>query len=392
MDILNGIVQFLLVTTISFVVLVLLASHLRFQRLTGDPRHEAPDQPHATDELTLHLANLLGRVHRTPRPFCLVLLETTISAAATRAGGPSRQDLVENLARRVIRRTDDVIRRHPEGSALVLHASRDKAERIVSRLMDHVQREGARSHPPLPAGTQVRAGVATYPENGERTQTLLDQASQALAAAREVPAGWALAPAPPDSTTPSEPRRVTGRQEAWLDKLTGVLREDRLFPVLQRYLAGHRRSHRPASLLLLDVDHLDRYNEHYGRAAGDEILRALGDFLQRHVREEDLIGRFGGDGFLIFLSCPLAQALPVGQRLVNQVRRTALTETQHRLHVAVSAGIAGYPDHGAHPADLLEAAQRALNAARERGVSRCTVFEAAMRPSRAPETGPTDRL
>jgi len=128
----------------------------------------------------------------------------------------------------------------------------------------------------------------------------------------------------------------------------------------------------------VDVDHLDRYNEHYGRETGDALLKGVADVLQHHVREADLIGRLEGDSFLLILDCAPAHAQPVAQRLINQLRKTPFTVRDELLRVSVSIGVAGYPDHAVHPHDLTRAARYALRAAKRRDGSRYMLFEPAM--------------
>ena len=187
-----------------------------------------------------------------------------------------------------------------------------------------------------------------------------------------------LALAAAESAPPDPPSSPAEAPRGLLDELTGVLRENRLMSALQRDLSRHRKETRPLSLLLVDVDHLGRYNEHYGRETGDALLKGVADGMQHHVREADLIGRMEGDSFLLIMDCTPAHAQPVAQRLINKLRKTPFTVPGGSLRVNVSVGVAGYPDHAIHPRDLMKAARYALRAAKSRDGSRYMLFEPAM--------------
>ncbi len=134
----------------------------------------------------------------------------------------------------------------------------------------------------------------------------------------------------------------------------------------------------------MDVDHLGRYNEHYGRQTGDSLLRSLCELLERNVREPDLLGRLGEDDFIILMDSKPQDALAAGHRLVALVKKTAFQVGGNNLRITVSMGVAGYPDHGKNARHLLEGAEAALVSAKQKGRNMCLMFEQAMH---IPESG-----
>jgi diguanylate cyclase (GGDEF)-like protein len=73
--------------------------------------------------------------------------------------------------------------------------------------------------------------------------------------------------------------------------------EESLAPEIRRC----DRKQRSFSIIMLDVDRFKRFNESFGRAAGDAVLRKLGQFLQRYVRGSDIACRYGGEEFTLIL-------------------------------------------------------------------------------------------
>ncbi|MBP7830828.1 MAG: diguanylate cyclase [Kiritimatiellae bacterium] len=378
MHILFSIAQFLLVTGIAFAIFVLLASHIRFQRITRAAGDIDPEETTDADALTAEVAHRLGTAHREPEPFGVVLFEPVASA-----GHEMPADLepllrqVETTVKSHVRANDAVFRHGPKQIGVLLWTSRERIETVVRRLQDQLQRPGGRAAPAWPPGTGLAAGMGSHPENGSRTKDILQAVHQALDDARS------RADSPPVLASSGSPATPPGTAhgeapQGWLDGLTGVLREDRLTTALQRSLSRHRKEDRPLSLLLLDVDHLDRYNEHYGREAGDALLKGVAGVLQHRARESDLIGRMEGDSFLLIMDCAVDRAMPAAQRLLNEVRKTPFAVPGGSLRVNASIGVAGYPDHAAHPRDLARAARYALRAAKRRGGGRFILYEPAM--------------
>jgi len=388
MEILTGSFQFLLVTAVAFVVFALLASHLRFENMTRRARQAEDMDPQ--DTFQVQIAHLLGTAHRLPEPFAVVLVSPSDGASLRDRYGAAWAGeavaFVEARIRSAVRRTDTVIRYGEGRIGLILETERKNLEPILKRMADAVGSEPFRSASHGSMRMDVRIGAATHPENGDRVKELIAQAAAAMEqAAGEGASAYVIASAPQAEPATAGPEAAPG---GLLDPLTGVLRPERLGSAVSKYVARHRREDQPVSLLLLDVDFLRRYNEHYGREAGDGILRGLGHFLQRHAREDDLLARYGGEEFLIVMGCAPSDALVAGQRLVAQIKRTPFDAAGSSLKVSVSIGVAGFPDHGGNPARLLDAAESALYVAKERGRSLCVVYDPSMAPR--PQGRPRD--
>jgi diguanylate cyclase (GGDEF)-like protein len=95
-------------------------------------------------------------------------------------------------------------------------------------------------------------------------------------------------------------RREHFARVASIDPLTGLLNRQALERAIGRELSRLRRYPAVASLIFLDIDNFKSLNDQYGHATGDEVLRHLSDVLRQHSRAVDIVGRFGGEEFVLF--------------------------------------------------------------------------------------------
>jgi diguanylate cyclase (GGDEF)-like protein len=144
----------------------------------------------------------------------------------------------------------------------------------------------------------------------------------------------------------------------------------------------------PSAVLVLDLDHFKDVNDHHGHVAGDIVLGAVADGLQDEVRDHDLVGRFGGEEFVVLLagvdSADGDEVLAIAERIRLRVAglRVEIPTPDGPLTVAgltASIGAAVHPGHGDDVGTLMQAADAALYAAKRAG--RNTVRLAAQPPS-----------
>jgi diguanylate cyclase (GGDEF)-like protein len=168
------------------------------------------------------------------------------------------------------------------------------------------------------------------------------------------------------------------RIQAVRDPLTGLYNRRCMQEFLERELHRAQRQHRPLSVLMLDLDHFKRYNDRFGHAAGDELLRALGDTLLHSIRSDDVACRYGGEEFVIVLpECALPQAIGRAEEICKRVKQAPKPRPDDvRDPMTVSIGVAAYGDSGANTvALLLKAADQALYQAKHDGRDRVVVAQ-----------------
>jgi diguanylate cyclase (GGDEF)-like protein len=131
------------------------------------------------------------------------------------------------------------------------------------------------------------------------------------------------------------------------------------------------RSREPLAVLLADIDHFKRVNDTHGHLAGDRVLLATSEALRRRVRGVDLLGRFGGEEFVVLLpGTAAAEACRVAERLRQEVGALSVRTAGSggpAVTVTVSIGVAALDSHGNELLELLTAADAALYRAKTAG-------------------------
>ncbi|MBO0805156.1 MAG: GGDEF domain-containing protein [Nocardiopsaceae bacterium] len=132
----------------------------------------------------------------------------------------------------------------------------------------------------------------------------------------------------------------------------------------------------PVALLLADVDHFKKVNDTHGHLVGDIVLRGLASELRQQVREADIVGRFGGEEFVILLSKTApGEALRIAERLRRGVGVVQVLAGEATIGVTISIGAAVLGVHGRDLLELLAAADLALYRAKETGRDRVCLSE-----------------
>lgn len=155
------------------------------------------------------------------------------------------------------------------------------------------------------------------------------------------------------------------------DQLTDLAKRELFDDHLQAALQDARRTHTRLSVLYIDLDKFKSVNDHYGHAIGDLLLQEVARRIKRCVRESDLVGRAGGDEFVVLLNNIARQEHAAA---IAEAIRAALNEpfdvAGERLHISTSIGIAVYPDHGDDDKQLTRNADDAMYVAKRDGGNR----------------------
>lgn len=157
------------------------------------------------------------------------------------------------------------------------------------------------------------------------------------------------------------------------DALTGLYNVRTLADVLPRLVSYAHRSASPLSLVMLDVDRFKVVNDRYGHLVGDDFLRRLGKVLTEGRRREDIVGRIGGEEFLIALpGVERRGAARVAERVLQAVRNMEFHVKGESVPVTVSAGIAEL-EAGDQYRSLLARADAAMYDAKQAGRNRVSL-------------------
>ena len=172
---------------------------------------------------------------------------------------------------------------------------------------------------------------------------------------------------------------VIGRQRdalqtlATTDALTGLMNRREMMGTGEEEVARAVRYHTPLSLMMLDIDHFKHVNDTWGHPTGDRAIQALAQAMLSVVREHDVVGRYGGEEFLILLPHTDAQAVKtVAERLRSLVENSTqtLSEQGEIVRFTVSIGVATQTDKAESLARLITLADNALYQAKAEGRNR----------------------
>jgi two-component system, cell cycle response regulator len=176
---------------------------------------------------------------------------------------------------------------------------------------------------------------------------------------------------------------------ALTDELTGLYNRRYVFAHLLELLARMPANGNETAVLLFDIDHFKQVNDSYGHPAGDQVLRELAARALRHVRSVDLIGRLGGEEFIIVMpETSLGGAVVVADRLRAAIAGEpfVLRHSGERLAVTISIGIAA-AGRGEELDRVLKRADDALYAAKHAGRNRVVAFSEQQMLSKAAGAG-----
>ncbi len=166
--------------------------------------------------------------------------------------------------------------------------------------------------------------------------------------------------------------RETLRQQSIRDPLTGLFNRRYMSEVLARELSRASRNATVVALAVVDVDHFKRVNDNYGHDTGDVVLKAVARTIAEHVRQSDIVCRFGGEEFVVVM--PEISAAAARLRAEQMREAIGRLDCRHGAHlvgsVSASFGVALYPQDGVDEAALVHAADIALYRAKEGGRNR----------------------
>ncbi|MAR90656.1 MAG: hypothetical protein CML06_07215 [Pseudomonadales bacterium] len=152
------------------------------------------------------------------------------------------------------------------------------------------------------------------------------------------------------------------------DPLTGVLNRRSFFEFAHKEQRRACRYQQPLVMLLMDIDRLKQCNEHFGNAFGDSVLRRFAEVARDNLREEDVLGRVGGEEFCALLvASPEGGGYLVAERIRRRWMEEVFTYDGQALSFTVSIGVTANIDEREQVEDLMERADAGLNAAKHAG-------------------------
>jgi len=166
----------------------------------------------------------------------------------------------------------------------------------------------------------------------------------------------------------------TLKSMAYGDSLTGLPNRRATVMRFDEMASAARRGEKRFALMLFDIDFFKRVNDTYGHQAGDEVLRQVASVLTAAKRQEDLLGRVGGEEFVLLLAdTALDGAQTIAERMRELVANAFLQHDGKRIAITISGGLAQFPEDGDSWDRMFNTADQRLYHAKAEGRNRITV-------------------
>ncbi|MBI3992878.1 MAG: diguanylate cyclase, partial [Candidatus Lambdaproteobacteria bacterium] len=160
------------------------------------------------------------------------------------------------------------------------------------------------------------------------------------------------------------------QKQAYTDGLTHLANRKHFDGFLETQIEYSRQTHKPCSLIMLDVDNFKHYNDTNGHQLGDEVLKGVARILAKSVRSSDLAARYGGEEFVVVLpETKKAMAAVIAEKVRRTVQETQFPKGNNQPlgFLSSSFGVAAFPEDGESGEALIKAADDCLYVAKEAG-------------------------
>lgn len=165
------------------------------------------------------------------------------------------------------------------------------------------------------------------------------------------------------------------QQLAITDPLTGLYNRRHFFELAEREFDRARRYNHPLSVIMMDLDYFKQVNDTYGHLVGDQVLQTVAQRLQQELREVDLLGRYGGEEFTVFLpETDLVGVRQVAERLCQRVAQSPVDTERAPVSITISLGVVGLDESCTSLDVLIDRADQALYTAKQGGGNRVCVW------------------
>jgi two-component system cell cycle response regulator len=155
------------------------------------------------------------------------------------------------------------------------------------------------------------------------------------------------------------------------DSLTNLLNRSEILAAIDQERARGGREGKPTTIIMADIDHFKRINDSLGHAAGDEVLKEVGRRLKSDLRPYDVVGRYGGEEFLIVLpGCNLMTGARRADELRNLVAKDPIFTPFGTTTATISLGVTAASNRERPVSDLLHEADLCMYAAKNKGRNR----------------------
>ncbi len=158
-----------------------------------------------------------------------------------------------------------------------------------------------------------------------------------------------------------------------VDKLTGVYTRKHFDSVFKDFSSMARRDGKEFTAIMIDIDKFKNVNDTFGHRKGDEILGKIGKIILENVRKSDIVGRYGGEEFIVVLpDTKLREGEIVAEKIRKIIEKSTLINENYPI--TISLGLSSYPEHGQTEEELIEKADQASYIAKETGRNKTVLW------------------
>ncbi|MDD5291719.1 MAG: GGDEF domain-containing protein [Candidatus Omnitrophica bacterium] len=163
------------------------------------------------------------------------------------------------------------------------------------------------------------------------------------------------------------------------DSLTRIFTRKYCLDRLEEELSRSKELDLSLSFLMADIDNFKLFNDKYGHLVGDVILKAMAEIIKSNCREIDLLGRFGGEEFMVILPMtPLEGAIFAAERIRKSIETTPIKAFDEVLNVTISIGISSFPQDTNISQELIDKADIALYHSKNTGKNKVTTYSSEL--------------
>ena len=160
------------------------------------------------------------------------------------------------------------------------------------------------------------------------------------------------------------------------DKLTGLFNRPYFDEAYNQQISLAKRYQDDFTILFLDVDNFKEINDTYGHQAGDEVLRRLGEIINRQRRDSDVAARYGGEEFVLLMThTNNVSGFVFAERLRQAVEKVTITYHDQSISFTISGGIASFPFNSQNPEKILQLSDNAVYLSKGAGKNKISHFK-----------------
>ena len=347
------IINFCIVALITFLIITLISSYLKFQEITNNL--DENDDYSEQDILRLNLAKILSESIRKKNSFFVAQIRIVKS---------KEQNInnyeITNYLKTYLRNEDKIIN-FKNHIFLIIRCEQNEYKDILFRIIVRISEFNS-----MLTQDKVFIGVSCFPLHGLNTEDLLEEASNALKQTNDNKK--IIFNNSEENKNDEETEETEETEEKLLNPITGVLNEKTLSKFVQREISELRLKRKPCIILCLKIKNISDIIELHNQDIANKFLRIISDIIQNIIRDNDIVGSYDENNFMILLHTDLSKAGVIAKRILHETQNKKFNIDSKKLNPNIIIGISAYPEHGNNLLILYKKAKNALTYCNENDI------------------------